>query len=256
VRGLWIVPLLSAGCGRFGFDPPGGGDDVHWGDGGGNGDGSGTGDGNITGDAAVDALLSPNCGTTVLINDDFGDDAMGAQWTAVSSAGYMVAENAGRVAVTFPANASANTRAGYRQTASVSLTSICGIIELVQIPNASSTGYAYVRLGTPTLYVETFVQAGNIGARFDTGAQTGTIGGQQPFNATNHRFLRVRNTGGNSFTFDAGPSLTSFPTLIGSQGGAILNGISPSSLEIGAATETATSTAGSIAFESVVLLAP
>ncbi|HEY5928177.1 MAG TPA: hypothetical protein VIV11_41100 [Kofleriaceae bacterium] len=259
MRGLSIAIVVLAACGRFGFDPhTGGGDDVQPnGDAQGNGDGNGTGDGG-TGDGAIDApaLISPNCGTTVLINDDFGDGAIGSQWTMVTSAGYTVNEAGGNVAVTFPATANANTRAGYRQVASVPFANVCAIAEITGVP-ASAQAFVYVRLGTPTLNVEMYVQAGNLTARFTNGGTSATIGGATAWSATNHRFLRVRNTGGTNYVFEAGPSLTSFPTFLGSQGGILLNNLSPSSLEIGGSTSTmAASGAGTVRFESVTFLAP
>ena len=260
MRGISIAFVLLAACGRHGFDPlTGGGDDVQNGDGGGNGDGGSTGDGGITGDGALDATtqISPNCGTTVLIDDDFGNGTIDAGWTMVTSAGYQVVETGGRVAVTFPAMANANTRAGYRQSATIPFANVCAIGEITSVPNASTTAYAYVRLGTPTLNVEIHVLSGNLGASFTNGGTFGTIGGATPFSATNHRFLRVRNTGGSNYAFEAGPSLTSFTTSLGTQGGMIVQTVSPSSLEVGAATgNAAVSSGGSAAFERVLLLTP
>jgi hypothetical protein len=250
VRWLAIVTLTLVGCGRFAFDPLTG-DDVQIGDGGKTGDG-----GTTSGDGAIDApaMISPNCGTTILINDDFSDGTIGSQWTMVTSAGYTVTETGGNVSVGFPANAPANTRAGYRQLASVPFDNTCAIAELAGVP-ANAQAYAYLRLGTPTLNVEAFILDGTLNGRFTNGGTSGTIGGGTAFSPVNHRFLRIRNTGGNNYVWEAGPSITSF-SAFGSQGGMLL-GVSPSSLEIGGSTTTMAATgAGTAVFASVTFLAP
>jgi len=245
VRVLWIVLLV--GCGRFGFDPQGAGDDMQVDDA--RGDGPG-GDGGV-GDP--DALIS-GCGTTQILVDDFSDGVIDARWTMVTGAGYSIFESAGLVRVVFPATASADTRAGYRQAATVAFTNTCAIVEIVGVPTGANAR-AYLRLGTPTLNVELWVQNGRINGGFVNGGTAGSSG-DIPFDPVNHRFVRIRNTGGNTYNFEAGPSPTSFPTLLGTQGGGLVMP-SPSSLEIGGmATPNAATNAGSVTFGSVTFLGP
>ena len=124
---MWIG--LVAGCGRVGFDLSGGtgGDGNPGGDGGGGG-----GDGAIDG-PNVDALISPGCGTTAILVDDFADGTIDPQWTAVNTGGYTIGETGGTMRVTFPASAPVNTRGGYREAATIvaSMTGGCHYIETV-----------------------------------------------------------------------------------------------------------------------------
>jgi hypothetical protein len=245
--------LLLAGCGRLGFGPLSGGDDVDPGDDDGDG-GTSTGDGGQR-DAAIDAFTVTGCGATTIINDDFADSATGSQWTVVNTSTYVVTEATEAVTVTFPATAPSSTRAGYRQAASVSFINTCAIAEIISVPSGSPNAYAYLRLGTPTLHVELVIENGMVIGRFDTGAQSGTSG-SVAYNASNHRFLRIRHNGSN-YNFEVAAAFAGPYSLLGSIGGAIIAPVSPSSLEIGGATTaTNASGAGNVKFERLVFLGP
>jgi len=253
----WVFALVSlTACGRLGFGPTGGGgDDVTGnGDGGGNGGDGGGGQGD--GGTMPDAFSINGCGPNVIIDDDFADGTAGSQWTVVGVVGWTVTETGGAMSVGFAANANANSHAGYRQSTSGSFSGVCAIAEITQVPSGSVNSYAYLRLGTETLKVEIVIEAGMVIARFRNGGTSGN-NGNVAYSATNHRFLRIRETGGGNYTFEAGATLNGTYQLLGIAGGAIISTVSPSSLEVGGSTEaTAAANAGKATFERVLLLGP
>lgn len=251
--------IAIAGCGRFGFGPIGGGDDVNPGGddggdgGGGQGDGGGgQGDGGTT----PDAFSIAGCGPNVIIDDDFANGTIDSEWNAVTAAGWTVNETGGAMSVAFPANANSNTHAGYRQSTSDSFSGICAIAEITSVPSGSANAYAYLRLGTEVLKVELAIEGGMVIARFRNGGTSGN-NGSVAYNPTNHRFLRIRETGGGNYRFEVGASLTGTYQMLGLAGGAIVSSVSPSSLEVGGSTEAnAATNAGTATFERVLLLGP
>jgi hypothetical protein len=245
--------IALAGCGRLGFGPLAGGDDATGsGDGGGTGDDGGQGDGGVT----ADALSVVGCGSTVIIDDDFADGTAGSAWSVVTVAGWTVSETGSAMSVAFPATANANTHAGYRQSASGSFSGVCAIAEVSKVPSGSANSYAYLRLGTDALNVELVIEGGMVIARFRNGGTTGN-NGNVAYNPTAHRFLRIRETGGGNYTFEVAAALTGPYQSLGLAGGAIVSTVSPSSLEIGGATEaTAATNPGTATFERVLLLGP
>jgi hypothetical protein len=255
VRVGLLTLIAIAGCGRVGFDGlAAGGDDVNPGNGdGANGDGGGgQGDGGTT----PDALVVPNCGATVVIDDKFADMTRGSEWTAVNTSLYGVVEANDMVRVVFPGNATANTRAGYRQAATMSFTGTCAIAEISAVPSGSPNAYAYLRLGTPTLNVEVVVENGMVIARFTNGGTSGQ-NGNVAYNATNHRFLRIRSSTAGSYNFEVAAAYTGPYQNLGLAGGAIVSTISPGSIEIGGSTTTMSAAgAGEVDFERFVLLGP
>jgi hypothetical protein len=256
VRVALLTLIALAGCGRLGFGPIGGGDDVNPGD-----DDDATGDGGTNGQGdggttTPDAFAITGCGPTIIIDDDFANGTVGTEWTVVNATGYAVNETGGAMSVGFPATANANTHAGYRQSTSGSFSSVCAIAEITSVPSGSANSYAYLRLGTETLKVEMVIEGGMVIARFRNGGTSGN-NGNVAYNPTSHRFLRIRETGGGSYNFEVAAALTGPYQSLGLAGGAIISTVSPSSLEVGGATEaTAATSAGTATFERVLLLGP
>jgi hypothetical protein len=99
------------------------------------------------------------------------------------------------------------------------------------------------------------VENGMVIARFTSGGTSGQ-NGNTPYDAINHRFMRIRESGGN-YNFAVAPALTGPYQSLGTAGGALISGVSPSSIEVGGATTTmAASLAGNATFERVLLLGP
>lgn len=246
---LCALLLAAAGCGRIDFDSLGSST---------SGDGGGSGDArNSAGDsgAGVDALSITGCGPTTIIDDDFADGTLGSEWTQINTGGYAITESGGALTITYPASAAADSRGGYRQTASMSLVGTCAIAEISVVPAASANSYAYVRFGAPTKYVEIAVQNGMTVARFFTGATAGT-NGSAAYSATNHRFLRIKQSGSQNYNFEVAAALTGPYQTLGSAGGALVDP-SPTSLEFGGSVQTtAANNAGSVRIERVLLLGP
>jgi hypothetical protein len=250
---IWVIALvIVTACGRLGFGPIGGGDDVNTGNG--DGGGSTTGD-DGGGQGTSDAAVIPNCGSTVIIDDTFSDMSKGPEWTSVNTSIYFMIEAADMLVIDFGGAEPPNTRAGYRQTASNTFVGTCAIAEITAVPDGSPNAYAYLRLGTPTLNVELAVENGQVIGRFTNGGTSGQ-NGNAVYDAANHRFLRIRNSGGN-YNFEVAPAITGPYQNLGLAGGAIVSSVSPSSLEIGGATTATTaSSAGDVRFERVLFLGP
>jgi hypothetical protein len=255
VRVGLLTLITLAACGRVGFGPIGGGDDVNPGD-----DDDATGDGGTAGQGdggttTPDAFAIANCGSNVIIDDKFSDMTRGSQWAAINTGPFLVTEPFDTLRVTFAGNTAANQRAGYRQAVTIPFTGICAIAEIAAVPSGSPNAYLYLRLGTQTLNVEMVVENGMVIARFTNGGTSGQ-NGNVAYNATNHRFMRIRESGG-SYNFAVAPALTGPYQSLGIAGGAIISGVSPSSIEVGGATTTLSAAgAGDATFESVLLLGP
>lgn len=249
MRSCIAALVLVAGCGRFNFDPLGGGT-------GGNGDGGSNGDGRSgDGGAGVDALSISGCGSTTIIDDDFADGAIGSQWTEINTGAYAISESGGAVTITYPASAAVDSRGAYRQTATMSLVGTCAIAEISMVPSAAATSYAYVRFGAPTKFVEIAVQSGMVIARFFTGSSAGN-NGMVAYNPVAHRFLRIRQSGSQTYNLDVAAALTGPYSTLGSSGGAVVDP-SPTSLEVGGSVQTTAATsAGSVRIERAILLGP
>jgi len=241
-----LLLLVLAGCGRIGFGETTGvgpSSDAHR--------GSALFDG---GDAAgtIDALTSPLCGATVILADDFADGVVGSgPWTQVPALATGLSEQGGTFNIAVLGNATGGQHAGLRQTASESFTGICAIAEIDT--TCTGTVHSYVRLGTQTNHVEMYVANGQLYGEWTNGGTTGT-NGPVAFDPVADRFLRIREQAGN-YHFEMGPSLTSFPSTLGLQGGAVVMP-GPSSFEIGADITATTSASTSCAFASAVLLGP
>jgi hypothetical protein len=255
VRVALLTLITLAACGRVGFGPIGGGDDVNPGD-----DDNGTGDGGTTaqgdgGTTTPDAFAIANCGSTVIIDDKFSDMTRGSQWAGINTGAFLVTEPLDTLRVTFGASMPANQRAGYRQAVTMPFTGICAIAEIAAVPSGSPNAYLYLRLGTPTLNVELVVENGMTIGRFTNGGTSGQ-NGNAAYSATNHRFLRIRQSG-SGYNFEVAAALTGPYQLLGFGGGAIVSAVSPSSLEVGGATTTmSANVAGDASFERVLLLGP
>ena len=169
-RGVRLFLVVLAGCGRIGFGETTGGS-------GPNADargGSATSDGGK--DArTVDALMSPLCGTTVILDDDFADGIVGnGPWTQVTALSTGLSEQGGAFHIAVLANAPGPQHAGLRQTASESFAGICAIAEI----DTTCTGlvHSYVRLGTQTNHVEMYVVNGQLYGEWTNGGTTATNG--------------------------------------------------------------------------------
>jgi hypothetical protein len=101
--------------------------------------------------------------------------------------------------------------------------------------------------------MQIYVQGNQLWGSFLSGGTGGTLG-PNGYDAVNERFLRIRVVGSTYF-FEAGPSLTSFPVTIGSEGGSVVDP-SPSSIELGVSVSAAGVAATSADFGMAILLGP
>jgi hypothetical protein len=248
MRLLALLLVLATGCGRVGFggigtDGGGGGDDA-----GGGGDDGGGGDP----DGAIDGALSPGCGNTVILDDDFADGVIGPAWITVNTGNWLVTEGGGNAQILVTVPVAASSRGGYKQVQSQALPGTCALAELT-MATLSTGQYAYLRFGTPTKNVEIVVLDGKVTGRFTNGGAGGTVG-SVTYNAQAHRWLRIRVIG-NAYHMELGPTATSFPTGLGNIGGVVVDP-SPTSLEFGSATGAQMSLVGVVELSTVMLLGP
>jgi hypothetical protein len=251
-----VILLLAAGCGRIGFGgldggAGGGGDDAP---GGGGDDAPGGGGDGAMPDMMIDAVatISPGCGNTVIIDDNFTTAGTGP-FVSVNTSVYTMMETGGVLRIGVPIGTGVNSRAAMQQTAMQSFVGTCAIAELSIAGNAANVR-AYLRLGLPAKYLAVYVEAGQLFGFFNVNGTTGTIG-PRAYSATTMRFLRLREIGSRNYAVEYGPTLNGAFTMMGSQGGSFSDP-SPSSIEIGVTAAGNVATSTTVEFERVLLLGP
>lgn len=144
---------------------------------------------------ATDATPAGSCATT-RFTDSFSDGVADPFWTVNQGTGLTISETAGVIRAQF-ANAAGNQTARYESAAPLDFRDGCALFEISTLPTGSSR-FAFARVGIADQNV-TF-RLGDVGGSPMVFAERrkGQLNsglGSAIFDATQHRFVRIRNMG-------------------------------------------------------------
>jgi len=194
------------GCGRIGFDAPGGAGSPSDGDG-------GTGDDGGTVDAAI--TTSSDCPTTVALSDDFTSPTTLPIWTPFTGTNMSYSQGSGYLELLFGSGTTpAGSRTGYTQTTPYDFTESCAIVELAAVP---AGGFASMQVGTNAAFAD-FEYANG---KMILNHKGGVLGGPT-YDPVAHRFLRLRVHAG-TWYWEASPDGMTYTTLTSATGQFVAN---------------------------------
>jgi hypothetical protein len=214
-------------------------------------------------DAAVDVgdvggNEAPPAGlcATPLFSDTFSDAVPDPFWTVTQGTGLTVSEAGGVLRAQW-ASAAGNQTARYEKATPLDFRDGCALFEIVTLPTGSSR-FAFARIGVTDQNVRFYV--GQIGANTMIFAehrkgQLSTGLGNAIFDATKHRFLRIRNMGTTFFLETSGSAAGPFVLL----GSANDTNIIPAAttVSMGGGTDTAPAAGNTVAeWSSFALFGP
>jgi len=185
---MMMIVSAAAGCGRLNFEVERGRD----------GDGSIGGDapGDASGDASVGADLCP---TTPLLADDFDDGTISTgpagTWINTFMTTVSIAENQGRLVVTFPPGTVSNSHAGV-VSRRFDLSAACAWVQSPVLPAMTTAAYAYLTIeeaaGMNPGRITIAVGAGVLEIRKQLSGGSLQIVDTIPYDPVAHAWWRVR----------------------------------------------------------------
>lgn len=195
----------------------------------------------------LDAYI-PLCGSTVVFKDDLSDTTAAPLFTAGADAGMTVTEGGGHVDVTFAASVVANSYGYYDSASNYTAEGLCVALEISQVP--ANNGLAFFKWQSGTTEVEFALSAGTLTMRTrnPTLVDRKTIA----FNATQHRFWRLRQQNGTSY-WDTAADGVAYTQQIS------VNGVftpMTANVQFGAGAYVDTNNGGNARFESIVAHGP
>jgi hypothetical protein len=165
----------------------------------------------------ADAMVTPDggstagCGSTDLLVDDFADGLRGYEWGfSFDNGGATASEQGGRLVIDV-ADTGGNFYAGYATTLAYDLRGHAISVEVVTVPNAATSAQGVMSLGHPKNDAGASIEvAGGMlnFIRTDTSGN-GVSQGTLAFSATDHRYWRIREAGGQVF-WETSPDRTTW----------------------------------------------
>ncbi len=167
----------------------------------------------------VSILTFPGALAAPIVSDDFNDNSLDtAKWnpndlfSGFTNTNVPVAETSQRLEIgPLLQNVSGSSYRGIRTVNTYNFSDAYSYVELVQAPAANTAADAMFTVGTSvTAYYRISVSAGTLrGVRNIGGTKTTLF--SITYNATDHRFWRIRNTSTGSVTLDTAPGSSGVP---------------------------------------------
>jgi hypothetical protein len=193
-----LLLATACGCGRIGFGALAAGST------------GGDGNGGVPGDVAPPDACPP----TVALMDDFIATTPGAIWTVKQTSDASVSQGGGAMTIAFASNVQTNTIAGLELAAPTSFADACAVVDLRAVPNQAALGAAaMIAIGTNIVNVRFLVIAGELQSLCDETANRIVHLDVRTYDATAHRYLRLRHASASGWFWEVSANGIAFTTL-------------------------------------------